>query len=99
MKKKKKEHIKCRFNCTTNNIGTRKIALLFLLVILIDLTRHLQLYNGKKKKKSCVAFLLLCLLHPGVIQDVQYPNISFNLASRDISLTGGCSEGLDAFRF
>ena len=30
-----------------NNIGTRKIALLFLLVILIDLTRHLQLYNVK----------------------------------------------------
>ena len=40
------------FNCTTaNNIGTRKIALLFLLVILIDLTGHLQLYNVKGKKK------------------------------------------------
>ena len=42
----------------TNNIGTRKIALLFLLVILIDLTRHLQLSNVKKKKipspSSCV---------------------------------------------
>ena len=27
--------IKCRFNCTTNNFGTPKIALMFLLIILI----------------------------------------------------------------
>ena len=46
-------HVKCRFNFTTinTNIGTRKSALLFLLVILIDLTRHLQLYNVKINKK------------------------------------------------
>ena len=41
----------------TNNISTRKIALLFLLVILIDLTRHLQLSNVNSKKNP-VAFLL-----------------------------------------
>ena len=40
----------------TNNIGTRKIALLFLLVILIDLTRHLQLSNVKAVVKYVGGF-------------------------------------------
>ena len=66
------------FNCITNNIGTRKIALLFLLVILIDLTRHLQLYNVKKKKKNPVAFLLC---DPGWFVHILYL-LKYSLKSR-----------------
>ena len=74
--------MKCRFNCTTNNIGTRKIALLFLLVILIDLTRHLQLYNVKKKKNP-VAFFLC---DPGWFVRILYRNV-YSLMSRINGMT------------
>ena len=65
------------FNCTANNIGTRKIVLLFLLISLIDLTRYLQLYDVKKKKNP-VAFLLF---DPGWFVHILYRNM-YSLKSR-----------------
>ena len=49
----------------------------YLIVILIDLTRHLQLYNVKINKSKCVAFLLC---DPGWFVHMLYRNV-FSLES------------------